>query len=186
MKVWAILCVLVMGGPLTLFACSAVEQPTIGNFNGVKVPSAPKPRVGGANACAPESYVFKATDTCAVSWKTDIYPKMLATGEWSCAKSSCHESTNGALEPYFFGLGVAPTPAGAYSLIAASSAYPKRTINPCSKVANDSYLYCNIGGAGSEQCGKPMPLIQRNNPTDPPPVGADKLKTWLECGAPNN
>jgi hypothetical protein len=186
MKAFASVLLVLAAGPVVFFACSAVEQPNIGSFNGLEALSAPKARVGGSGACTPDKYVFKTGDVCAISWTTDIYPKLLATGDMGCAKSSCHESTNGALEPYFFGLGVSPTPSGAYSILAASSAYPKRTINPCSKDPKDSYLYCNIGGAGVEQCGKPMPLGARNQATDPPPAAAASIQTWLQCGAPLN
>src|SRR5580693_2850134 len=33
--------------------------------------------------------------TCAVSFKSDILPLMLSTGEWGCASTGCHDSKSG-------------------------------------------------------------------------------------------
>jgi hypothetical protein len=186
MKSWPLLLLVGSFGPFVFFACSAVEQPNIGSFGGLK--STPVPTVVNPNAvCVASNYIAKAGDTCAVSFKTDIFPRLVATGSWGCGKSGCHEYLAGQEAPYGFGLGAnKPTPESAYGAMAAGSSLPKAVINPCTKDINSSYLYCNIGGTGVAQCGTPMPLGARPDATSAPPEGADKLKTWLECGSPNN
>lgn len=185
MRLFGALVAVVLSGPVAFVACSAVEQPKIGSFDTSKDlvrPNFPGSVSGGCGT------IVTPDPSCAVKFSTDIYPMLTSGSPWNCAASGCHGSTTAQPLPYGFGIGVNPTPAIAYSTMAATTSFAKPIINPCSTVPGDSYLYCNIGGTagGTTQCGPAMPQGARDKPTDPPPTGSDKLETWLKCGSPNN
>jgi hypothetical protein len=115
--------------------------------------------------------------SCTVSFKTDIYPKMMPDGTWKCSNAQCH------------GGGTAPAIDGA----SASSAYAqlaKYTINgtPYFNAGNadptKSTFECNVKGT----CGAAQMPIPGGAVGATAVSGGDAttIDTWLKCGAPNN
>src|SRR5882672_2849438 len=53
---------------------------------------------GGSTLCGGKGPIDAGT--CAVSWKTDIYPQMQATGHWKCSDTAaCHGSKASGVTP---------------------------------------------------------------------------------------
>ncbi len=115
---------------------------------------------------------------CAVSWSTQIFVKMTATGEWKCGDSSCH---GGFQSPK-----VTTDPRATYATFAAFTMTPPAPavpfVLPGSTTPSASGIECNLS---STACGAQMPLTQ---------TGAHALTSaevatldaWVKCGAPNN
>lgn len=109
---------------------------------------------------------------CSVSFATTLWPNMAATGKWLCASTNCH---GGVTQPVF------QDPAGAYTALSNRLTAGKPYINPCSTDPAASSFYCNMGGGGTP-CGNPMPL----NAPAATMMELDQIRTWVQCGAPNN
>jgi hypothetical protein len=179
---------------LAAFACSDYTPPDVPSYGppnalGVKSPAQPSASGdsgsqpaggdsgGGSSAsvlCVTAGGTLVAAGTCAVSWKTDIYPKMQAGGAWGCAGAApCHSTT-------------APVLTGdehTVWLAMANFADPRNNnvpyINPCSTStdATKTSFVCDTLPTGS--CGDAMPL--GTGLTN----GAD-IATWVTCGSPEN
>lgn len=112
----------------------------------------------------------QTTQSCSVSWKTNIYPSFESTGSGTCATAACHGGTN------------APTmvdndPTTTYNNLAK---YP---INGNNYVGGTTpAIECNLG-ITTPLCG----LAQM--PEAPGALGSNVLtaiSTWVQCGSPNN
>jgi hypothetical protein len=110
--------------------------------------------------------------TCSVSFTTDLYPKMEASGAWTCASASCHATVapvlSGSAQDYYTTLA---------NYEATTSAPPY--VNPCSTNPADSQFACNVATTGT--CGSQMPL---GAPLAT--AGQQSVATWVACGAPFN
>lgn len=114
---------------------------------------------------------------CSVSWKTDIYPRMVGPDGWQCATSTCHAPANKqapAIDP------MDPTMAHT-ALLAYKMTRSKQTLNyiDTSGDPSKSSIECNLGGGCNPTMpsgnGKPLTLAERC-----------QLHAWLLCGAPDN
>jgi len=123
--------------------------------------------------------IFKSGDTCAIKWSTDLFPQMKNDGPLKCSNPTCH--------------GLPSTQAPTISDTDPSVAWGQLTkftnanlsnkvyIDPCVKDENASAFTCNLGGCGTQM---PYPGVAATIPA--PDDFKTKLKTWLQCGAPNN
>jgi hypothetical protein len=156
-------------------ACDLSEGTKYGNTppSSANLPKAPddQPVEGGVSGCdggTPDA------GPCTVSFANVIWPNLLsATGKGACASQSCH---GGTTAPMFQD---APS---AYTALQSEITAGKPYINKCSTDTAASGIYCNLGGGGMT-CGTAMPLPpgQQFSTTD-----LDQIKTWVQCGAPNN
>jgi hypothetical protein len=110
------------------------------------------------------------TQSCTVSWKTDIYPSFESTGSGTCASAACHGGTS------------APTmvdndPTTTWTNL---SKYPINGVNVVG--GTNPALECNLG-ITTPLCGlAQMPLA-------PGALGTNVLtaiSTWSACGSPDN
>ena len=119
---------------------------------------------------------------CAVSWATDIFPKMKTDGPWHCADAKCH----GAIQPPIINVTTpsaaldslkdwkipgSPTP---YIITAGAIAEAGAPTDP-----TKSTIECNL----QSQCGQGMPQSPGKAPTHDEMC---VIHAWLLCGAPNN
>jgi hypothetical protein len=175
-------------GALVVIACAPPEDPAIGAPNGIlgrQPPSAvgdggAAPPSGNQGVACTEADWAKDDDAaCAVKWSTDIFPKV--TGAWNCTLAgACHQPGAPGGSPAALPLIDKDNAATAFKQLAEfkNDSLGRVYINPCSKVLGESAFHGNISGT----VGKVMP------PGSGVSVQADKdqLKTWIECGAPNN
>jgi hypothetical protein len=117
-----------------------------------------------------------ASGTCSVSFATDIFPNLGATGAWQCAASGCH-GTKGGVAPYISGA----TASAMYDTIQAITAGTNPLIDPCTTDPTKSTLVCSTAGT----CGGAMPLTS-GGATALTSTQAQQVATWVGCGAPNN
>ena len=120
---------------------------------------------------------------CAKSWKTDIFPSMLAAGPWQCGSAgACH---GGAQAP-----SITADATTTYNNLAAytmkfapaDAGLGLPFILPGSTDQTKSAIYCNLSGT---TCGTEMPLVT----TGAQSLGIMEiatLGTWVQCGSPNN
>lgn len=168
------------GGAVTLFACSDVGTTTYGDPSGLRSQNLPGEAGTEAVICGDASIeAGGGGGGCAISFKTDIYPNMTATGAWKCASTGkCH------------GGGQAPPINGAtpQTVIDSLKGYTNIKVNgnpvPYINVdggsdPNASSFECNVTG----QCGQGMPISPGVALT---PTEVCKIDAWLRCGAPNN
>jgi hypothetical protein len=110
------------------------------------------------------------TQSCTVSWTTDIYPSFETTGSGTCATAACHGGTN---PPTM----VDGDPTTTYNNL---SKYP---INGNDYVGGATpAIECNLG-ITTPLCG----LAQM--PEAPGALGSNVLtaiSTWVTCGSPDN
>lgn len=119
--------------------------------------------------------------TCAVSWKTNLFPRTQASGHWKCSDAACHGSKNGGSPPL-----IDPTSSDlAYTqLLAFVASNGRHYFNPCSANTADSAFACSLQANG---CTSQMPLLSAS-------PGAALLTTqeladvttWVQCGSPMN
>jgi hypothetical protein len=115
---------------------------------------------------------------CPVSWSTQLFPNMTATGRWKCGDSTCH---GGFQSPK-----VTADPRTTYAAFAAFTMTPPAPAIPFVLSGGidpgQSGIECNLG---STACGAQMPLTQAGAQ---PLTKADvtMLDTWVKCGAPEN
>jgi hypothetical protein len=137
---------------------------------------------GGEGGTVPQVAVLCVTSggtivdggPCAVSWKTDIFPKMAAGAAWGCAGAApCHATTAPVLT------GDEHTVWLAMANFADTRNNNVPYINPCSTSADPtkSSFLCDTLATGA--CGDTMPLG----------VGvpdAGQIAAWVACGSPEN
>ena len=115
---------------------------------------------------------------CSVSWSTQLFPNMTATGRWKCGDSTCH---GGFQSPK-----VTADPRTTYAAFTAFTMTPPAPAIPFvlsgATDPSQSGIECNLG---STACGAQMPLTQAGAQ---PLTRADvtMLDTWVKCGAPEN
>ncbi|WP_394836873.1 hypothetical protein LVJ94_08190 [Pendulispora rubella] len=115
---------------------------------------------------------------CRVSWKTQIFPSLAATGSLGCGKTSCHNA--GGTSPTIS----AENATDAWNQLVAHSfskdpKKDKKYINPCSVDPDDSAILCDLDG--QKTCGKGMPPGSGGSPDD-----VKNITDWVKCGSPNN
>jgi hypothetical protein len=181
----ALVSILSAGGVATVIACSDVGTTTYGDPSGLR--SANLPGEGGTEAviCGGDGGAEGGGGgggggggACAVSFKTDIYPNMIAAGAWKCASTGkCH---GGGQAPPIDGT----SPQTVYDSLKVYSI----------KVGNNTVPYINADGGKDPsahsfecnvtgQCGSGMPIAPGT------PLTTDqvcRIDAWLRCGAPNN
>ncbi len=172
---------LVAGGAVTLFACSDAGVTTYGDPAGLR--SENLPGEGGTEAVicgdgGSDGGGGGGGGACGVSFKTDIYPNMVAAGAWKCASTGkCH------------GGGQAPTIDGTspqsvidslkgYTIKVNGNLVPYINVDG-GKGPNNSSMECNLTG----QCGQGMPIAPGVALTTDQVC---RIDAWLRCGAPNN
>lgn len=173
----------------SIAACSTVPDTNYGNPAGLS-----RTRLAGDGGVEPLICVgVGAGDgggaggeagACAVSWATDIFPKMKADGAWRCADAKCH----GGVQPPVMNV---TTPALAYDSLkdwkipGSPNAYIQR--GATAGVGGDagagdpakSTIECNL----MSQCGQGMPQSPGKAPSHDEMC---VIHAWLLCGAPNN
>src|SRR5579883_453894 len=119
-----------------------------------------------------------AARACSVSWSSQIFPSMGATGKWKCADSNCH---GGFQSPRITtDAGATYTTLAAYTLTQGPQhvAY----IVPGNTDPTKSGIECNMSGSS---CGPQMP-ITTGGASLPTQQDIQTIDTWVRCGAPNN
>ena len=172
-------CSLVVG---TVAGCNIEADTKFGNHSGLLKENLPKPPEDGDSGAGDGGALCNGNGpidggACAVSWKTDIWPKMSSSGVWGCANNKCHGAT-------------ANDPSGldgqdhAYAILTAwTKTAGKPYINPCSTDPDASSFLCNMSAA----CGTHMPYPDNTIGTGPAaPADLATLTTWVQCGSPNN
>jgi hypothetical protein len=170
-------------------ACTAeVSDPRYGPPGGLRNSQLPSPATGSGTGTgtAPTSTPEGGTGeggvnpaSCTVKFSTDIYPSMQQGGTWKCASTNgCH---GGAGAP---SVTIDPNNAAtAYTTLSKYTATGgKPYFNANSTDPNASAVTCNLAG----QCGGQMPPPGNAAGGAADPATEAKLKTWLQCGAPNN
>lgn len=155
-----------------LGACGPDQGPPYGGANALQGVSAPLPTPKTVSCGTVVSDM-----NCSVKFNADILPVL----KTNCA-DVCHGAKN-APPP------VLGDPLTAYANMDAQRLKnntqddkARRYINPCSKDSSASYMLCNLEKDGPDAtCGSHMPV----GSTLPAETLA-KVKTWLDCGAPNN
>jgi hypothetical protein len=112
---------------------------------------------------------------CAVSFSTEIYPKMQPAGTWQCSAGTCH---GGTTVPIMDGTSATNT-------YAALTAYVNNALpyfNPASTALTGSAFDCNLRGT----CGSAQMPLTTNGATQASPTDLTTVDTWIMCGAPNN
>jgi hypothetical protein len=120
---------------------------------------------------------------CLKSWKTDIFPNMLAAGHWQCgATGACH---GGAQAPSITAdATVTYNNLAAYTMkfAPADAGLGLPFILPGSTDSTKSAIDCNLSGSA---CGTEMPLVTAGALTLSG-LEVQTLGTWVQCGSPNN
>lgn len=181
----AVACVLAMfatGGVVTLIACSDAGVTTYGDPSGLRSDNLPGEGGTEAVVCGDGGTEGGGGGggggACGVSFKTDIYPNMTATGAWKCSSTGkCH---GGGQTPAIDGTSpqtVIDSLKG-YSIKVNGTPVPYINVDGGKNPASHS-MECNVTG----QCGQGMPIAPGVSLT------ADqvcRIDAWLRCGAPNN
>ena len=167
-----------LAGAFATWACSAVDQSKIGDYNALKNEKVPEPTSGGGgdgggvlcNGAGPID-----AGACDASFKTDIVPLLSAAGEGKCSAAGCHDTTTNPVLPD-------NNAAAMWSALTAQvqAGSTRRYADPCSTDPNAGYMLCNL--KKDSTCGSPMPrgVAAMSQPS------LDKIQAWLACGAPNN
>jgi len=181
-------------------ACSNYVPPDVPNYgppNGLSGKAPDTPTGGGDDAgggttpedaggstgatpllCQTSGGTIVDGGACAVSFTTQIYPKMQAGGTWNCAGIvGCHGGS--AIAPVLNG-----TTAQSFYDAMANMSFTYVTpavpyVNPCSTSPTSSALACSVASTGT--CGNLMPLG-----TAMPAADQTTIATWVACGAPFN
>jgi hypothetical protein len=172
--------------PLVLLpACS--DYPThFGPPDGLVGRELPAP-VGVDAAASPDASPSSPTDgsallpdggSCSVSWGSQLFPNMTASGAWKCGSSSCH----GGFQAPKVTASASATYANfaAYTLTPPAPALPY--ILPRNTDPTKSGIECNLSGTS---CGNQMPLATGGAQL----LTASQIAmidTWVKCGAPDN
>lgn len=156
-------------------ACVPDQGPPYAGANALQGVAPPLPPTAPSNCdggAAPNA-------SCSVSFRTKLMPMFAATGPGRCGSGSCHGSdippvmSNDAAKTY------AELAAKTVRIGTANVPY----VDVCSNKAESSAILCNLAPASAAgACGYHMP-------TSAPDLAASDLeaiKTWIECGAPNN
>lgn len=154
-----------------LVACGPDQGPPYAGANALQGKTAPVPAGGKlASECTTPT---SPTAPCSVSYKDKVYPTLNTNG--SC--SGCHASTPATKLP--------TNAEDFYKDVTKRTVQvnkePLLYVNACSKDPAASSLWCHIQSPGTGgDCGDKMPSGGL--------AAADQaiVKTWLECGAPNN
>ena len=87
-------CSLVVGA---VAGCNIEADTKFGNHSGLLKENLPTPPAAGDGGDAGGALCNGNGPidggACAVSWKTDIWPKMSSSGAWACANNKCHGGT---------------------------------------------------------------------------------------------
>jgi hypothetical protein len=135
---------------------------------------------GGAGSDSGTSDAGSGGPTCAVSWKSQIFKQMTAAGQWQCASASCHGG-GGVAGPMLSDVATVSYDA-LVNYRTKLTTTPLPYILPCATDPAKSAFYCNVMGSS---CGPQMPLMT-NGASLLTPAEVAMVKTWVECGAPNN
>lgn len=137
---------------------------------------------GGAGLCDGKGPISDGGD-CSVKW-SELVAQMGNEGSWGCSKTGCHIA-----QPPIPKIDIS-SPRAAYDALAAHkvlvNGQPKPYINPCSKDPAESSFLCNVtpraGSTTAGECG--IKVMPEGAPLEQ--ADRDRLKTWIECGAPFN
>jgi hypothetical protein len=167
--------------------CSSLDSVNYGPSDGLKGEMPPPAVLGdsGEGVDSSDDGSSDATITpmdagppCAVSWATDVFPKMMSTGTWRCADSSCH---GGFQSPKMSDDSSATyNSLASYRMVIA----PQHLlyILTGSTDPTQSGIECNLSGTS---CGNRMPIVT-NGAQLPTAQDIMTLDTWVRCGSPKN
>lgn len=162
-------------GLVTVAACSSEPDVKYGNPSTLNKDNLPGEAGLEPLSCGEGGVVTTDDGGCAVSWKNDIYMRMIGNDGWQCATSQCHApgKQSPSIDPADAG--------GAYASLSAykMSTRPQLNYIDKSKDPSKSSIECNLSGA----CNPAMPIGGGKPLTDDERC---KLHVWLQCGAPNN
>jgi len=173
MRTHGVVLAVVIGAALVA-ACALDDGHKYGNPSGLQRGNLPGPTAssdggGGGDAAQCDA------GACAVSFMTNIWPKMSATGAWKCADGKCHggNANSPAID----------SPDKAYQSMQTYTIGGKPYVLPCSTDPTASTFVCNLQGT----CGQKMPLADITvMPTAPTAQEIMDVQTWVACGAPYN
>lgn len=164
-------------------ACEPIEEnePELSGFSGRR-PSAQGTTTDGGSIdegtfCNGDP--IAAVDDCSVSFAESIYP-IISTGPSSCGAPGCHATASDNVPNPL----ADPDPKVVWRLLVDykfqdRAGGPLPYVNICSNDPEQSAITCNLDF--DAPCGVAMP---ENVPLASAEMAA--IRTWLECGAPNN
>lgn len=170
------------GGVATLIACSDVGTTTYGDPSGLRSENLPgeggtEAVVCGEGGTGEGGGGGGGGGTCAISFKKDIYPNMIAAGPWQCASSKCHGGTQAPVIDAGSPQAVIDSLKG-YTIKVGSAQVPYINTDGGTDPSSSAFE-CNVTG----QCGQGMPIAPGKA------LSSDevcRIDAWLRCGAPNN
>jgi hypothetical protein len=110
-----------------------------------------------------------------VSWASDVYPLLQASGHGQCASSQCH---GGGSSPVI----ADSDPVGAYTTLTTFMLNGGLYIAPGDPNPADSMIECNLS-VTQPACGAlPMPAA----PGAVTATDKQTIDTWIRCGSPQN
>jgi hypothetical protein len=151
--------------------CNEPVETSFGNPNSLDRKNLPGE--GGAEPLVCSGDAAPAVDGGGCpSFATDIFPYLVATGQWKCTDSKCH---NGAQAPEI----ASDTPANMLASLKKITVGLKPYIasGEAGKDPTASAMLCNLQGG----CGSRMPQPPGIDPTT---TELCVVQAWLACGAP--
>ncbi|HEY8088246.1 MAG TPA: hypothetical protein VIF09_10385 [Polyangiaceae bacterium] len=150
---------------------SSGSSGTTSSSGGTTSSSGGHPADGGASSGGDG----QVTQSCTVSWKTNVFPLFESTGAGTCGNAACHGGTNPPTV-------VDNDPATTYKNFSVYNINGKPVFKTGDANPSDSTIECDLG-IQTPICGiAAMP--------EAPGVlaAADRttIDTWVKCGAPNN
>ncbi|MBK6691950.1 MAG: hypothetical protein IPG50_07060 [Myxococcales bacterium] len=186
----SVLAALSLAAVASLLACTVetTKYSSAEALKGKAVPEPPGPLTAGGTPVGERTCAqpIAVNTNCAVKW-ADIYTTYIK-GQWRCADKVCH-GTGSLTQPSISDTdpALARRQLAAYVLKGDKGKAPEKFyIDPCSTEPNVSSIICNLRIDNQATCGNGMPLSGLNNVTVTGVTAADvdKIKTWLQCGAP--
>jgi hypothetical protein len=173
--------------PVGAAGCSSFDNTSYGppgGLTGKKLPGQSDtadagPSEGGMDDAAGAGDGGAPASDCGVSWSTQIFPQMTASGSWKCSDmSSCHGGLQSPL--------MTADPSVTYAHLAAYTMHlgPQRLpyLLPGEPDPSKSGIECNLT---SDACGNRMPLTS-NGARLLDAQQSQVLDAWVRCGSPDN
>jgi hypothetical protein len=164
--------IFVIPAGVALYACGSLDSDPNYGYNALNGKSAPVvvPPAGSSSACKPID-----AGTCPVKYAeiTEIF-KAGASVQKNCFNCHTRDSPPKMIED-----DASATWESLRNQIGSSRKVPY--INPCSQDPDASYILDNVSGSSTERGGQGMPKGTQLAPDE-----VDKIRTWVQCGAPLN
>ncbi len=172
---FAVVAFVVAAACASIVACGPDQGPPYGGANALQGVSPPvvAPPPSACDGGPP------VNPSCGVSFAAQIMPILSTKGSGGCSATSCHGT---GLPPVITSDPKATWKNLTEQRITTAAKTELAYVNLCSLSAEASGISCNIQPTASPNgCGSHMPQ-QR----DMPAADLAVIKTWLECGSPNN